>query len=165
MRTITSFPGPLFSHYRRSPVSNTISIGNNKERPQNRNLAGATVNAPGAELAQSSNSDKTIWCFIAFMVMIFFGALRFSPTFRETVLESAILVAAFIIGLLILVSGVLFSEWFKNTPRNDYFALGTRALAVILLVAVCYMFPMIMGACAILAASSWTMMNTKGRYF
>ena len=34
-------------------MSNLISNENNEERPQNRNLAGATVNAPGAKLAQS----------------------------------------------------------------------------------------------------------------
>jgi len=37
-------------------VSPAISIKNTEERPQNRNLVGATVNAPGDELAKSSDT-------------------------------------------------------------------------------------------------------------
>ena len=46
--------------YRWSPVSRTIRKIPNEARPQNRNLAGATVNAPGAELANSSHSHECL---------------------------------------------------------------------------------------------------------
>ena len=46
--------------YRRSPVSPGIPEKTLQERPQNRNLVGATVNAPGAELANSSHSHECI---------------------------------------------------------------------------------------------------------
>jgi len=51
-------------------VSNKISIENNEERPQNRNLAGATVNAPGAKLAKSFISYVKS-CFSAKSLLIF----------------------------------------------------------------------------------------------
>jgi len=41
-------------------VSRTIRKIPNEARPQNRNLAGATVNAPGVELANSSHSHECI---------------------------------------------------------------------------------------------------------
>jgi len=43
-----------------TPVSRTIRKIPNEARPQNRNLAGATVNAPGVELANSSHSHECI---------------------------------------------------------------------------------------------------------
>ena len=46
--------------YRWSPVSRIIPAIPNEARPQNRNLAGATVNAPGVELANSSHSHECI---------------------------------------------------------------------------------------------------------
>ena len=41
-------------------MSRTIRKIPNEARPQNRNLAGATVNAPGVELANSSHSHECI---------------------------------------------------------------------------------------------------------
>ena len=41
-------------------VSTAISVYTFDERRQNRNLAGATVNAPGAELADSSRSHERL---------------------------------------------------------------------------------------------------------
>ena len=61
-------------------MSNKISIGNNEERPQNRNLAGATVNAPGAKLAQSSTKTYR-WVFIGILLLAFGGAHAINVTF------------------------------------------------------------------------------------
>lgn len=145
-------------------MSTIISIYKSEERPLNRNLKRAPETARGAELAKSSNSDKTMWAVIAIMLMIFFGTLRFSTTFRETVLESAIFVVAFLIGASILVASTLLALWFKNTNNGNNFAIGTRAAVAVLLAAVCYMFPLILLACAILAAFAWIVMNTDPRH-
>ena len=124
-------------------MSNIISIQTNEERPKNRNLGRASVNVRGAELAKSSNSDKTMDVVIAIILMIFFGALRFNTIFREAITEQTVIIMVVFIGFAMLLVWTLCIEWFRNSPPRDNFALATRAAVAILLISICYMYPVI----------------------
>ena len=60
-------------------MSPAISIKNTEARLQNRNLVGATVNAPGAELAESSNTTKNVVIIVLLaLLLILAGNVAFA---------------------------------------------------------------------------------------
>jgi FtsH-binding integral membrane protein len=113
----------------------------------------------GAELAISSNSDKTMWVVIAMMLMIFFGGLLFSATFREALVEGALITTSVFIGFAVFVLGTVSIMWFRNSPPGNNFALATRAAVGILLISICYVYPLIPFICTLLAGLGWLAMN------
>ena len=93
-------------------MSLAISIKNTEARLQTRNLVGATVNAPGAELAESSTT-KEIVVFLVSMAILFIGALCISPVFCEAVLESVVMIVTLVIGVVVLLGGMVGIHWFS----------------------------------------------------
>ena len=55
-------------------MSPAISIKNTEARLQNRNLVGATVNAPGAELAESSNTTTNVVIIVLLTLLLSLAA-------------------------------------------------------------------------------------------
>ena len=138
-------------------MSLAISIKNTEARLQTRNLVGATVNAPGAELAESSTT-KEIVVFLVSMAILFIGALCISPVFCEAVLESVVMIVTLVIGVVVLLGGMVGIHWFTNTPSNIN-AIASRVAVALLIAGICYMYPIIVFLLLLAAAVAWTVMT------
>jgi len=135
-------------------VSPVISEGFHEKQ----NLGGATVNAPGAKRA-----DRLKLEILAFLVVIgalFLAGLYFSRDFRESILESLVLIGTVVTGVVILFAGMMGVHWFTSGSGTTN-ATAARVVVALLIVVTSYMFPFIVLALAIFAGVGWLSLNTN----
>ncbi len=119
---------------------------------------GATVNAPGAELANSSKLE--ILAFLVGIGGLFLAGLYFSRDFRESILESLVLIGTVVTGVVILFAGMMGVHWFTSGSGTTN-ATAARVVVALLIVGTTYMFPFIVLALAIFAGVGWLSLNTN----